>query len=207
MAETINKRDLAMHERRRRILNAATTCFVEKGYHQTSVRDIAKRAEVSLGNIYNHFPGKHAMLVGMAELEAEEFAPFAAILNRDSSAVECLNDFIRAYLKYFARRDVTILNLEITTEAMRRPDIAALFLGLRTTLADAMASLIGRGIQDGCFRPTATPIDTAHFILDLVENASCRLVIDGNDPKKQQEALVGFVLAALMISPDRADEL
>lgn len=197
-----SKRDLAQHARRRLILDAAIACFVEKGYHQTGVRDIAKRAGVSLGNLYNHFPGKHDMLVGMAELEAEEFAPFVAMLNGDGPVIDCLKEFIRAYSDYFAHRDVTILNLEITTEAMRQPDIAALFLNIRTTLAEALASLIDRGIEDGCFHSTIKPIDTAHFTLDLIENASCRCVIDGTDSEKQQAALVEFSLSALMKRPD-----
>jgi AcrR family transcriptional regulator len=61
--KTLNKRDAALKERRLHILDAAIACLSEKGYHQTGMRDIAKRAEVSLGNLYNHFPGKHDMLV------------------------------------------------------------------------------------------------------------------------------------------------
>ena len=201
-SDRTGKRDLALQARRRHILDAAIACFVEQGYHQTGVRDIAKRAEVSLGNLYNHFPGKHDMLVGMAELEAEEFAPFIAMLKADGPLVERLTEFLRAYTDYFAHRDVTILNLEISTEAIRRPDIAALFLNVRRALAEAIASLIVRGIEDGCFRSDTTPVDTAHFMLDLIENASCRFVIDGNNQKRQQEVLVDFLLAALIKSAD-----
>lgn len=40
------------------ILRAAFDLFVEQGYHGTSMRQIAQRADVALGGIYNHFPGK-----------------------------------------------------------------------------------------------------------------------------------------------------
>jgi AcrR family transcriptional regulator len=56
------KRDKELKSRRAHILEAALMSLLEKGYHQTGVRDIAKRAGVSLGNLYNHFSGKHAVL-------------------------------------------------------------------------------------------------------------------------------------------------
>lgn len=64
--------------RRARIVEAALACFVEKGFHQTGMREIAATAGVSLGNLYNHFPGKEALIALIASLEAEELAaPFA----------------------------------------------------------------------------------------------------------------------------------
>lgn len=201
-SDETSKRDLALNARRRHILDAAIACFLEKGYHQTGVRDIATRAGVSLGNLYNHFSGKYDMLVRMAELEAAEFAPFVAMLNGPGAIVERLKAFIQAFSDYFAHRDVTVLNLEITTEAMRQSDIAALFLDVRKNLAEALASLIDQGIEDGCFRSTIKSIDTAHFTLDLIENASCRCVIEGTASEKQQAALVEFLLSALMKKTD-----
>jgi AcrR family transcriptional regulator len=43
---------------RRAILEAAHTLFIEQGYHATSMRQIADRAGLALGGIYNHFASK-----------------------------------------------------------------------------------------------------------------------------------------------------
>ena len=40
------------------IEDAAITLFLEQGYHATSMRQIADRAELALGGIYNHFSSK-----------------------------------------------------------------------------------------------------------------------------------------------------
>ena len=40
------------------IENAAIELFLEQGYHATSMRQIADRAELALGGIYNHFASK-----------------------------------------------------------------------------------------------------------------------------------------------------
>jgi len=40
------------------ILDAASSLFIEQGFHGTSMRQIARRAGITVGGIYNHFEGK-----------------------------------------------------------------------------------------------------------------------------------------------------
>lgn len=49
-------------ERTKLILDTALELFAEKGYHQTSINDITKRAGISKGLIYNYFESKEAVL-------------------------------------------------------------------------------------------------------------------------------------------------
>ncbi len=46
---------------RGQILNAALKLFSSKGYHGTSMRDIARAARVSTGNVYHQFPDKETV--------------------------------------------------------------------------------------------------------------------------------------------------
>ena len=46
---------------RETVLQAAYELFLEKGYAATSVREIAERAGLALGGIYNHFANKDAI--------------------------------------------------------------------------------------------------------------------------------------------------
>lgn len=52
--ETITKRERT----RQAILDAAYSLIIEQGYAATSMRQIAERAGLALGGIYNHFPSK-----------------------------------------------------------------------------------------------------------------------------------------------------
>jgi AcrR family transcriptional regulator len=47
------------------IEDAALTLFMEQGYHATSMRQIAERAELALGGIYNHFSSKDEIFEGI----------------------------------------------------------------------------------------------------------------------------------------------
>lgn len=49
-------------------LEAALACFAEHGYHGTSVRDIAARAQLSVPGLYHHYPSKQSLLQGLLEL-------------------------------------------------------------------------------------------------------------------------------------------
>ena len=43
---------------RKNIIDAAHLLFVKQGYHGTSMRQIAEKAQIALGGIYNHFGNK-----------------------------------------------------------------------------------------------------------------------------------------------------
>jgi TetR/AcrR family fatty acid metabolism transcriptional regulator len=51
--------------RRNQILDAATIVFAEKGFHPTTIKDIAKVAGIADGTIYNYFKNKSALLIGI----------------------------------------------------------------------------------------------------------------------------------------------
>ncbi|WKN45911.1 TetR/AcrR family transcriptional regulator [Tunicatimonas pelagia] len=53
--------------RRQQIFRTALILFSQKGYDQTSMRDIANHADISLGLTYNYFKNKKALLIAIVE--------------------------------------------------------------------------------------------------------------------------------------------
>lgn len=51
--------------RKKQILKAAAQVFAEKGFHTATIKHIAKAAGVADGTIYNYFPNKDALLMGL----------------------------------------------------------------------------------------------------------------------------------------------
>lgn len=58
-------------ERRAEILAAAKKVFARKGYHATTVADIAKAAKLSYGSIYWYFDSKDALFHELMESEGQ----------------------------------------------------------------------------------------------------------------------------------------
>ncbi len=152
-------------------------CFLERGYHQTGVRDIAARAGVSLGNLYNHFRGKHDVLVEIAILERREMEPFLKILNSDAPAPKVIRKFIKAYAKYLAAPENVILTLEISSEAVRQPDIAQLFVENRSSLTEALEAVVKRGITGGELRTVPDPLQASQLVIEVLEGSAYRSVL------------------------------
>ncbi len=57
----IKNKDL-VERRWKQIIDNSTRVFMEKGYHRTSIRDIAKAASFSMGNLYNYIRTKEDVL-------------------------------------------------------------------------------------------------------------------------------------------------
>lgn len=55
--------DATKAARRTQIIEAAISCFLEKGYTNTSMSDIIKASGLSSGSIYSHFSGKEDILI------------------------------------------------------------------------------------------------------------------------------------------------
>jgi AcrR family transcriptional regulator len=66
------RRDEARALFRNAILDAAEAVFAERGFHGARIQDIAERARIAVGTVYNHFADKDDVLAAMLELRSEE---------------------------------------------------------------------------------------------------------------------------------------
>jgi AcrR family transcriptional regulator len=64
----MDKRKAAVEETRRRILEATLALHSQNGILGTSWQDIAKRADVSVGTVYKHFPSLDELVPACGEL-------------------------------------------------------------------------------------------------------------------------------------------
>lgn len=62
-----SRRELKKLQARRRIFDAAFQLFLEKGFDATTVEEIAERADVAKGTVFNYFPRKASFLAALAE--------------------------------------------------------------------------------------------------------------------------------------------
>ncbi len=67
-----------------KILDAATELFSENGYNATSISDIAKKAGISKGLVYNYFKSKEDLLDAIIFKSFEEFDRLYDILSSDT---------------------------------------------------------------------------------------------------------------------------
>lgn len=165
---TISSRIQATAARREELLEAALHCFVAKGFHQTSMRDIAAQASVSLGSLYNHFECKAALIAEIAQMESIELAPLEDQLTKRHGRSGLLR-FARDYAALHQDAARLMLGAEVLSELLRHPELAAPFLITRHRLVLALAAAMEHARAEGeLARGMAAP-DLAGLLLDAIE--------------------------------------
>ncbi len=183
MAEK-KKREQATQARRQLLVETAAICFAEKGFHQTSMRDLAERAGVSLGNVYNHFDGKTDLIREIARLEAEGLQVIQSELSKIDDAKGVLDHFVLLYSKMCAEPLHAMLASEILSEGMRNPGLLEEFDHNRQKLLASLAETISIIHQTETSTSDVKPDHCAEFVLDLVEGLAMRFVFEGKKPSR-----------------------
>src|SRR3990172_406950 len=116
-----------LEARRDQIVNAAWTCFALKGYHQTTMQDIASEAGISAGAIYRYFSGKEAVLKAINDRSQEiGRALVEAARARSNGPLDALTAIGQTMLPFFNDamfETVSRVNIEIWPEIIRSQEL------------------------------------------------------------------------------------
>lgn len=69
----MNRRERKKEETRVTIIDSAVEFFKAKGFEETSMEQIAEKADISKGTLYNYFPDKNSILVGYFQQIISEY--------------------------------------------------------------------------------------------------------------------------------------
>lgn len=126
------------------ILEAAYRLFVEKGYHGTSMRQIAQEAGIALGGIYNHFTSKDQVFERVL-MERHPYLEIIPLLSqaRGETADEILRDAARQLVDSLGQRTEFLNLMFIELVEFKGCHVPAVF---QRALPDILA--FGRQIED-----------------------------------------------------------
>lgn len=92
-----------MKDTRERLLQAAINLFAQKGYANTSIRQIGRKAGVSTSIIYHYFKDKEEMLFEIIVSAAQELIQtLQDIHDSVSDPAECLREMLMAHMVHFS---------------------------------------------------------------------------------------------------------
>jgi AcrR family transcriptional regulator len=138
-----------------RILEAARQAFAENGYDATGVEEICRRAGVSKGAFYHHFPSKQdvflELLNGWLEnLETQILA--ASRLSRDvPQALLAMSELIPQVLQ--AGSGQLSIFLDFWAKAGRDPHTWKAATAPFGRYQDLLAGLVRSGVEEGSLKP------------------------------------------------------
>ncbi|MEU6198533.1 TetR family transcriptional regulator [Streptomyces sp. NPDC047061] len=161
------------------ILVAALDNFREHGYHGTSVRDVARQAEVSLPMIYYRYGNKQGLLVALLEsamgevLRRARLADTEAegrVLDRFAQVVECI------VLHMTHRAATAALDAELR---YLEPENRKKYAALRKELEQLLLETVEEGVTQGLFEVDRAP-DTTRALLGMCQAVSGWYRMDGS---------------------------
>ena len=166
-----DRRTRREQEIRRRILDAAIACFLEKGFEATTIDEIAERADVARATVFNHYAEKQELLTAYLARRRQELVDLLRREARaDVSARQQLYDALDL-LATFNERDV----------AESRELIGAWWRSGGTTARTphtgvVLAEVIAAGQRTGEFRSEMDPALVGRLILDAYAGLVLRWV-------------------------------
>ena len=175
-------------QRRKEIFEASVHLFLEKGFSETSMREIAEAAGVGKSTLYDYFKSKDEILISYFEDEIQKITAKAQeIARQDLGASETLKQIMEMHLTYLVDR--RLLYLKLSVEAQRLSfDSQQQIQIARHAYQDMLHTLIETGVQSGEFRDV-NPLFAARSIFALLSTAVFTSRPTGTPEEMLQEAL------------------
>lgn len=179
--------------RRQQILDAACACVRRAGFHGASMAEIAKAANLSVGQIYRYFENKEAIVAAIADQDlAEMREKFAELETAGKSPTDSVIALSGEAVDHHYELGRAALALEVLAEAARNPRVASI-----VQAADAAERALARSIFDrakaaGC---SEAELDArAEVVSMLFDGMATRAV---NNPGVDRES-IALVLRSVL---------
>ena len=177
---------------RSEIMTAAQQLFVQHGYHGTSMRQIAQRADIALGGIYNHFDSKEQIFLTVLT----EMHPLHYVLPLMSTAPgSTLEEFVREAAKQMVEgvgERLEFINLIfIELVEFKGEHLAQIFNIFFPRIMEFAQRIIQ---SDGELRPIPLPVLVRAYIGLFFSYILTELLLSKQlPPEMEQDALDHFV--------------
>lgn len=175
MSKLSQKKVFGLRERNkldkvRRIKDAASDLFVQKGFDDTTTRAIASRAGVGLGTVFVYAPTKRDLLFMIVNEDLQEVVQSAAgMVKPIGSMLDNLLRVFRAHYRYFGQRPaLSRLALREMIFYAAGPE-ATKFLKTRERLIGLISEIVEFAIEQKEISPQEDPKTIAWIIFSIYQ--------------------------------------
>lgn len=166
--------------RRKQIVEAAWDCFTEKGYHETTMRDVARRMNTSTGVIYRYFKSKDEILEAVNRCGQENTAKVVELAARKETTRKAIAELFRYYAEELSDKERwknARGAIGLWAQALKRDNYLQICKSQQESFLAQITGLIDRGISRGEFKVTIDPHAFAGFIIALTMGLKVQSVL------------------------------
>ena len=157
--------------RRQEIVEAALECFLEKGFHNTTMQDIYDVTKLSPGAVYNYFKGKEDIVAAAAEISRQSNDELISMAMAED-AYDTLCNIGHAVSSLWKQTDISkaaSLDFALYSEANRNPRIAELLRNNLDAATTQIAELVKQSQDDGVINKELDPMAVAQVLISLID--------------------------------------
>jgi AcrR family transcriptional regulator len=153
-----------MTERRTELVRTAARLFAERGYHGTSMGDIAEAMGVQKASLYSLTESKQQLLYDTVRSGAEAFHAALDAVDDEAHAVERIRQALRGHLRVVAEQ---VDAATVFTREWRylEGDFREEFVAERRRYEERWRELFREGVERGELRMDLRPSDAALLVL------------------------------------------
>jgi AcrR family transcriptional regulator len=144
-----------LESRKREIIDAARTCFLRSGFHQTTTDEICREAAITPGGLYHYFNSKEEIIKAVIKQTARDVVSrLHEMLEQQETAQSAYREVGSFFLQAVHGPDidnVTRLDLEIFAEAIKNPNLAEISREAWGLRREWLETLIRRGMAEGVY--------------------------------------------------------
>lgn len=164
MAERDDKKTL--------ILKAAAEIFQIKDYHEATVEEIAKKAGVGKGTIYQYFPGKQNILDDLYEHEKKEYVTKAKELLLSAGSVsEVIEEIISFHIDNISCAGIFIKSILDSNELNNGK-----ILGLEKEIRETIKMIWQKGLENGEIKNISEGVFSS-YLIGIMMSSTVHMVI------------------------------
>ena len=174
----LSRRERKKEETRAKIFKCACKLFRDKGFENTTIDEIAERADVAKGTFFNYFPRKEAVFAFLAEQwQAEAAQRAAAILAEPGPARNRLIGMFVEFAGFYEdERELAVHLVQEWGRQRRTPDDE--ICRRWNTLGQ---DVVRRLQETGEMRPDVDP-GRAHEVLESIYHGTVALYVEAATP-------------------------
>ncbi len=185
-------------QRRQQILQAAGACFVTKGFHQTSVAEIARAATISMGLLYRYFPNKEAIVRAFAEQDRQQLSTALIELQNAADLSDGLSAFVDGIFESLKNQHDQRIASEVLAECGRNAALLASVQNEDALSLAAVQNTLKQLAKRGLVSKRGVTMESAVLMVALFEGISVRLTLNSKlDQKKLKAATMEALLQLL----------
>ncbi|WP_254878860.1 TetR/AcrR family transcriptional regulator [Streptomyces sp. NA04227] len=154
------------------ILDAALDCFVEHGYHGTTIRTVASRAGLSVPGLYHHYASKQALLVAIVSYAMDDlWVRSSAALEEAGTDVRGRLDLLVECLVLFHAHQRDLAFIAASEIRSLNGEARDTYIAARDRQQRLMDQVIAAGVAQGVFT-TAYPREVSRAIVTMCTGVS-----------------------------------